>query len=67
MQYTGLKDRNGVKIFEGDVVSDGGHRGVIKWNEEFSKFICKSRSANIGLYLQQMEVIGNTFENPNLI
>ena len=79
-QYTGLIDKNGRKIFEGDIVryTDEviGKEKVdeIKYNETHAAF-CRLHKSEMGLqYLlideaiaNKIEVIGNTFDNPELI
>lgn len=87
MQSTGLKDKNGKEIFEGDVVSrNSGMPSVV----EFGKWIYEEdfgyKIKNIGFYLnssydddeffqamdyedirKNYEVIGNIYENPELL
>ena len=69
-QYTGLTDKNGRKIFEWDIVkNEYGYIGIAKW--EFCSFVIYwlSWSASRDLYVwsNTVEVIGNIFDNPDLL
>lgn len=69
MQSTGLKDKNGKEIFEGDVVKCHGLLGTI---ESFkAMWICSFVEYNnyqkVGFFAQEIEVVGNIYENPELL
>lgn len=74
MQYTGLKDKNGVEIYEGDIMqSDNGYFiGVVEFNK--GVFILSQGKDALGRNkfdvlntILDFEIIGNIYENSNLL
>ena len=69
MQYTGLKDKNGVKIFEGDVVNHDALDACIVVYQDcgFILRVLYHKHRYCGLNGYYLSVIGNIHENPELI
>ena len=71
MQFTGLLDKDGKEIYEGDICkakyagsSEREYKNKIEWNESE----CSFSFANAPLWAwEKIEVIGNIYQNPELI
>lgn len=70
-QYTGLKDKNEKEIYEGDIIQyDVDEVFTIVWNNDYACFDFEPRDGDdtiADLLVSGCEVIGNIFENPELI
>lgn len=79
-QYTGLTDKNGRKIFNGDIIryinEINGKEKIeeIKYNKTYASF-CRIRKSEMGSQYLSMdeeianrcEIVGNIFDNPELL
>ena len=80
MQYTGVKDKNGVEIYDGDIIhfpydwfGDSGKDFIVRWNESCCAFVREPISGSrmwghaSREILSMCEVVGNIYENPELV
>lgn len=82
MQSTGLTDKNGKEIFEGDVVTDGQTVGDIKHHQTYGFYMIDDKGIerffsdgnciedfeeDAETISEILEIIGNIYENPELL
>lgn len=70
-QFTGLKDRNGVEIYDGDIIKKSKRYFIVKWFNNIGCFNCVTTNEDDGSYpamnrgsMILSEVVGNIYENP---
>jgi len=77
MQYTGLRDKSGREIFESDKVRgahfNGSYKdGIVSWSNALAGYVIlpvdgEYFHADLHQQISALEVIGNVWENPELI
>ena len=74
-EFTGVTDKNGRKIFERDIVKRGDRIWIIEYDVKCAQFVMKTFTERGVFFIRSFdlipsewcEVIGNKFDNPELL
>lgn len=77
-QYTGVKDKNETEIYEGDLIKYSNSRDqlyldfVLEYSEQQARYVLVNSKYtfdlyNVNDYYGHVEIVGNIFENPELL
>lgn len=75
MQFTGLKDKKGKEIYEKDIIKMGSDDklAIVNWSTKFASFVLNRDGWAFSHWFgescnpEDVEIVGNEFENPELL